>query len=207
MIKCSKCKQKKEESEFYYRQTENRPQPYCKKCLCQSQTQRWIERKIRAINLFGGKCQKCGYCKNYSALEFHHLDPKIKEASWNKLRLKSWDKIVKELKKCILVCSNCHSEIHNPEAFLKDQYKIKVQLDSNKLQPTGICPECNSETYGTKYCSKKCVNLSQRKTKRPNSKVLSKDIKNLGYSATGRKYGVSDNCIRKWEKQNLKDNS
>ena len=40
----------------------------------------------------------------------------------------------------------------------------------------------------------------QRKTARPTYDVLARDIKNLGYSGTGRKYGVSDNAIRKWMK-------
>jgi hypothetical protein len=40
----------------------------------------------------------------------------------------------------------------------------------------------------------------QRKTARPTYDALASDVKNLGYSATGRKYGVSDNAIRKWMK-------
>jgi integrase len=40
----------------------------------------------------------------------------------------------------------------------------------------------------------------QRKTARPTYDVLARDVKNLGYSGTGRKYGVSDNAIRKWMK-------
>ncbi len=39
-----------------------------------------------------------------------------------------------------------------------------------------------------------------RKVQRPSYDVLKSDIGQLGYSATGRKYGVSDNAVRKWEK-------
>lgn len=39
-----------------------------------------------------------------------------------------------------------------------------------------------------------------RKVKRPPQDELEKQIKSLGYSGTGRKYGVSDNAIRNWEK-------
>ena len=61
----------------------------------------------------GGKCQICGYKKYTGALEFHHLKDKEKlfELSVRDLT-KSWGKIVEEIHKCILVCSNCHREIH-----------------------------------------------------------------------------------------------
>jgi very-short-patch-repair endonuclease len=42
--------------------------------------------------------------------------------------------------------------------------------------------------------------LKQRKVIRPEYSILIEDIKNLGYLGTGRKYGVSDNSIRKWIK-------
>lgn len=89
------------------------------------QIQRWINRKIQAIEYMGGKCSTCGYDKYYGALEFHHTDPKEKDHDWSKLRLKSWDKILTELQKCILLCSNCHKELHH-----------KIRMDS----PEGIEP-------------------------------------------------------------------
>lgn len=68
--------------------------------------------KERAIEYKGGKCVKCGYNKCNSALEFHHIDPNEKDFSVSQNMNMSWDKIKKELDKCILVCSNCHREIH-----------------------------------------------------------------------------------------------
>ena len=61
----------------------------------------------------GGKCKNCGYKTCYSALEFHHTDPDVKEASWGKMRLWGWERIKNELSKCILLCSNCHREAHS----------------------------------------------------------------------------------------------
>jgi len=48
-----------------------------------------------------------------------------------------------------------------------------------------------------------CSNINNRKVNRPDINILEKDIKILGYSGTGRKYGVSDNTIRKWIKNSL----
>jgi hypothetical protein len=86
-----------------------------KEDLYKYQIQRWIKRKIKAIEYKGGACKHCGYSKYYGALEFHHLDPNEKDFSWQKLRLRSWDSITSELDKCILLCANCHREEHRTE--------------------------------------------------------------------------------------------
>ena len=72
----------------------------------------WRRRvKIKLAEYKGGKCEKCGYNKCIDALEFHHKDPKEKDFNISR---KSWsfERLKKEVEKCILVCSNCHKEIH-----------------------------------------------------------------------------------------------
>jgi predicted HNH restriction endonuclease len=69
--------------------------------------------KEMAINLKGGKCQICGYNRCVGALSFHHLDEKTKSFSLSTRGLtRSWEKTKEEVNKCILVCENCHREIH-----------------------------------------------------------------------------------------------
>lgn len=60
----------------------------------------------------GGKCKRCGYNKCIRALEFHHLDPKEKDFGISKNLTKSMAKLKEEINKCILLCSNCHAEVH-----------------------------------------------------------------------------------------------
>jgi hypothetical protein len=67
--------------------------------------------KIRLVEYKGGKCQICGYNKCFNALEFHHLNPNSKDFTISGKSL-SFEKLKYEVDKCILVCSNCHSEIH-----------------------------------------------------------------------------------------------
>lgn len=72
-------------------------------------------RKVKemAIEYKGSRCEKCGYDKCNGALEFHHLDPTKKDFSLStKGHCTAWEKVKKELDKCILVCANCHREIH-----------------------------------------------------------------------------------------------
>jgi IS30 family transposase len=72
----------------------------------------WRKRtKIKLVEYKGGKCQLCNYNKSLNALHFHHLDPNEKDFSISGKSL-SFDKLKSEVDKCILVCSNCHSEIH-----------------------------------------------------------------------------------------------
>lgn len=47
------------------------------------------------------------------SLDFHHKDPNTKEFSIGKEGCIGWEKVKKEIDKCILVCSNCHGEIHD----------------------------------------------------------------------------------------------
>jgi len=68
--------------------------------------------KERAVEYKGGKCEICGYNKCMRSLDFHHLDPHEKEFGIGSRGSRSWKRVKKEVDKCILVCSNCHGEIH-----------------------------------------------------------------------------------------------
>ena len=66
-----------------------------------------------ALEYKGSKCEKCGYNKCSEALEFHHKNPEEKDFNLSDRNLiLDWQEIKKELDKCILVCANCHREIH-----------------------------------------------------------------------------------------------
>lgn len=78
-----------------------------------SVSKRRFKLKNLAVEYKGGKCIKCGYNKCIYALEFHHLNPLDKDFSISaKGYTRSWENVKKEIDKCILVCSNCHREIH-----------------------------------------------------------------------------------------------
>lgn len=66
-----------------------------------------------AVDYKGGNCSICGYANCIGSLQFHHLDPSEKDFNISHDgHTKSWDKIKTELDKCILVCANCHGELH-----------------------------------------------------------------------------------------------
>ncbi|UZE93404.1 MAG: hypothetical protein IB617_01050 [Candidatus Nealsonbacteria bacterium] len=71
-----------------------------------------IERKKYAVDKLGGKCELCGYNKSLSVLTFHHRNPKGKEKTVGQMLDYSLKKLDRELKKCQLLCFNCHMELH-----------------------------------------------------------------------------------------------
>lgn len=89
-----------------------------------------------AIAHKGGKCSICGYSKCLSSLEFHHLDNSKKEFGISKKGYtRSWQNVSKELEKCILVCANCHREIHEGVAALDGN--IEMQTEFRAVVPSG----------------------------------------------------------------------
>jgi hypothetical protein len=84
----------------------------CGKCASQWVIASRRKKKQTLVDLFGGKCQRCGYNKYIGALDFHHIDPSQKAFSLSVKGLcYSWDSILKEAKKCALLCKNCHAEV------------------------------------------------------------------------------------------------
>lgn len=69
--------------------------------------------RIEIKQHFGGKCLICGYNRCIDALEFHHKDGSEKSENVGTLisqfsKLKAY----KEAEKCVLICANCHRELH-----------------------------------------------------------------------------------------------
>ena len=79
-----------------------------------------LENKKKSINYKGGKCIICGYNKSMRSLDFHHLNSKEKEFSISKYKNKKFENLIPELDKCVLVCSNCHGEIHDNLVNIND---------------------------------------------------------------------------------------
>ena len=82
----------------------------CKKCNCEKVVRRRKKVKAKLVEEFGGKCILCGYKKCQEALHFHHLDPTTKKFSICN-QLTSYNKVINEAKKCVLLCSNCHAGV------------------------------------------------------------------------------------------------
>ena len=170
-------------------------------------------RKQNLIKVCGNRCNICGYDKTVSALEFHHIDPSSKDyAIGAQGTCRDIQKDLNEIKKCILVCSNCHREIH--EGIYSTEELLNYKIFDEKMADSlvsernehlygkvYVCSQCGKEiTSGAKtgLCSS-CYTSQNRVVKeRPLREELKILIRNYSFAELGRRYGVSDNAIRKW---------
>lgn len=94
------------------------------------------------------QCEECNWTGHQCALEFHHKNPLEKEIEISDIRivLKTVDdlekKIIGEINKCQVLCSNCHQLKHISDKFILYEKEIKEKseiiknynvLDHNKI--------------------------------------------------------------------------
>lgn len=87
----------------------------CRECSKEKNKIKIATRKNKMSVLIqdkGGKCQNCGYDKCEEALDFHHLKPKEKSFNISPKLHFSLEKLKEETDKCVLLCVNCHQEVH-----------------------------------------------------------------------------------------------
>lgn len=98
-----------------------------------------------------------------------------------------------------IVCPNCNATLDTHGGKNKGNFKSEEEISlKNKLIKNNMENERLANNGKTLKQIESAIN--QRKIKRPDKNLLLKEVNELGYSGTGRKYGVSDNAIRKWIK-------
>lgn len=166
---------------------------------------RWRQNtKRRMIEAMGGECCVCGYNKCDSSLAFHHLDPSKKDFGFGAVRAnpRNWNELVSELRKCILVCHNCHNEIHegitaipcNPPKFDERFVDYKKALRESQMVECPVCTRLMPPHQIT--CSYECS--ARRKFRIDwNSIDLEAELKKKSYIAIANELGVSDAAVHK----------
>ena len=104
----------------------------------------------------------------------------------------------------LLVCTKeQHLQIHSWISRglpLLGKDRVKPNLVSSKKRVTiPYCQTCDFPVNdGFLYCSAKCTKQGQRKVTWPSLARLKKLLKTHTWVWVGKKYGVSDNAVRKW---------
>jgi hypothetical protein len=121
---CPKCKEVKNLQNEFYTSKNGDVHGWCKSCNNKITYEKQLARKVECVKYKGGKCIVCNYDKYIGALDFHHVNPEEKEFNIAQLRSYSLEFLIKELDKCVLLCKNCHAEVHHGLVDLKEQIKI-----------------------------------------------------------------------------------
>jgi hypothetical protein len=147
-----------------------------------------LKKRLFKEGLLEEKCNACGmgteWQGKFISLQLDHKDG---------------DRCNNQLDNLRILCPNCHSQT--------DSFAGKCRKKPNKVRKTICVRECNlcklsydAKNDSQKYCSYDCHKKSLRRTERPSQDQLKMEISQSNYVQVGKKYGVSDNAIRKWLK-------
>lgn len=224
------CNGKIRDLSFFYLRTTGKHIDNCKKCVSyQSRLKRM--RKVEYVNnvkLNIGECAMCSVKvtkETFCCFDFDHIDRKNKTGNISYLVNSSIEKIDKEIAKCRLLCCKCHklhtieqmgyinyNDIRNSNLALHIFHSGNIITPPAEIKPAKLiitipevkknkCKDCSVVISKDAERCEPCYRINSRKCQRPSLNVLLEDVKKLGYCGTGRKYGVTDNAIRKWIKQ------
>ncbi len=163
---------------------------------------------VDGIKLAIGCCQSCErtvYPDETMCFDFDHLNPSTKFMNISQMisNHHSNEHIIEEIQKCWLLCCICHKLKTNIQLQYPSHHKIILK----KKVIISKCEKCKCEiTKNAKLCVA-CSGYDYRVVKiRPSLEQIKLDHIQLGsFLAIGRKYGVSDNAIRKWIAKAEKD--
>lgn len=161
-----------------------------------------LKKRLFSADIKSKQCESCNlteWLDSPIALELHHINGI------------NTDNRIENLQ---VLCPNCHARTDNyrgrnqkrkTDSF--EEEKNTSVINHTKKEKTKInCLFCNKEFEKSredrdiKYCSKRCKASTQPSLK-PMREQLIEDFAELkSYKAVSRKYGVSDNAVRKWAK-------
>ncbi|MFL5883981.1 MAG: hypothetical protein ACJ77M_02830 [Thermoleophilaceae bacterium] len=99
---------------------ESRGRYRCRRCRAEAVSRRRRRAKSLLVAEAGGKCGLCGYDRYQGALQFHHRDPSTKTFGFSVGGVaRSIEVLRQEVRKCVLLCSNCHAEVEGGVTVLR----------------------------------------------------------------------------------------
>jgi hypothetical protein len=158
-------------------------QKYKNICVSCRMTEIRKDKKQILVDYLGGECIVCCYNKCNQVLQFHHINPEEKLFGLSNSGTKKIEVLIAEADKCLLVCGNCHSEIH--AGLIDVNNYIQKQLD---VKNNNSIPMKQEKFY------QPIVKIS----KRPAKETLEKLVWEMSCVKIGEMYGVSDNAVNKW---------
>lgn len=177
----------------------------------------WRRRaKRRLIEAFGGCCGVCGYNRCEWNLAFHHLDPGVKEKGFGHYQSLAWAKIVAEIRKCVMLCHNCHGEVHarlivdlSDCRRFDEKYSVYSRALSGMREGASVvivanpqkpCLRCGRPLIKQqrKFCSWECAHASRREASQVDVIKLVDLLQTGSCEQAAAEFGVTGKTIRRW---------
>lgn len=150
-----------------------------------------LKKRLYDEGILERKCCLCGQDENWNGMKISLILDHI-NGIHNDNRLENLR----------IVCPNCNAglETFAGRNVKRENKERKVEkINQNTKIETSYDYTSGMKLKSSKKCEK-CFHIERRKVERPPLEQLMKEVDEFGFSATGRKYGVSDNAIRKWIK-------
>lgn len=170
-----------------------------------------LSMKSKILESMGSSCQICGYDRCPQAFDFHHVNPDEKEYQISRLlsHPKKLETVLDELEKCILLCSNCHRELHSGLVSIPENYKKldrSVFLNKKEMEKFDLCSCGTLKSVNLKYCSHYCSHKARRKADWDSIDLIDL-VKNqkIPFTSLGKRFGISDNAVKKQYTKQLKN--
>lgn len=143
-----------------------------------------LKKKLIKKGILNNQCFECGQLPIWNnkplVLELDHIDG---------------DNTNNELSNLRILCGHCHSQTPTfrgrNSRRAKKYYCNKCDKEITRASKSGLCVRCVKKTIPTEKHYRKVKN-------RPSREQLLKEVEETSYCSVGKKYGVSDTCIRKW---------
>lgn len=154
-----------------------------------------IKNRILKYDLMEYKCAICG---NEGTWNNRDLTLQLDHINGNR-----FDNRLENLR---FLCPNCHAQTET-YGSKNMKYEKRKHIKYEDRKETAICQSCGKvfvkKDKRQKFCNQECSHMHQRRIEHPSKEQLLSDIEELNNNmcAIGRKYGVSDNTIRKWIKK------
>lgn len=165
-------------------------------------------RKNDLIRLLGGKCQICGFDSFPDAQEFHHTDPATKEHGQSNGRTRALNRDITEVKKCVLLCSNCHRGVHAGfyECPKKNSYSYDIEKElllsigkrsSRTTKNAMYCGLCGKVIYSKAKLCRSCF-LDTTRSVKPTREQQKDQIRIKPFAVLAKEHSVSNKTISNW---------
>jgi len=146
------------------------------------------------------------YNKCNEALELHHIDRDTKKLSFGKViaNPKKWAIILEEAKKCVLLCSNCHKEVHFGYCELPTIIPKFKEPNSiiYKKDMVDSCPVCGSDKPLIRNtCSYQCATKIRGQINWDDEKIKTMLLNKKSWNSIANEFSCSDVSVSKRSKK------